>query len=60
MSSGNVETFSNRIQFIDAIARKIGELLKKEKVGISLFRDSPMEETQRQDIDMIEDDIQIR
>ncbi|MEM3191826.1 MAG: hypothetical protein QW292_07010 [Candidatus Parvarchaeota archaeon] len=60
MSSGKVETFSNRIQFIDAIARKIGEPLKKEEVEISLFGDSPIEETQRADIDMIEDDTQIR
>ncbi|MEM0195792.1 MAG: hypothetical protein QXJ24_05705, partial [Thermoplasmatales archaeon] len=60
MSSGKVETFSNRIQFIDAIARKIGEPLKTEEVEISLFGDSPIEETQRPDSDMIEDDTQIR
>lgn len=51
---------SNRIELIDLIAKKIAEPLKKEEAEISLFGDSPLEETQRPDMDMLEDDEQIR
>lgn len=60
MKIGETHHISTKIDFIDMIAKKIAKPLKKEEAEISLFGDSPLEETQRPDIDMLEDDEQIR
>lgn len=60
MSQSSETPISNRLELIDFIAKKIAEPLKNEEAEISLFGDSPLEETQRPDIDMLEDDDQIR
>ena len=60
MGQNGSAPISNRIDLIDWIAKRIAEPLKKEEAEISLFGDSPLEETQRPDMDMLEDDDQIR
>ena len=59
LKPGEQHTISTRIDLIDLIGKKIGEPLKNEEAEISLFGDSPLEETQRPDMDMLEDDDQI-